>query len=240
MSPIEENKIQPLTEYIQLKIEIAYQKAISRTSILHRKEYIDQLAMEIFIDMIRNDSQLRYYMQPIISEWYNGAVKNISFDDLREKTRTGIFYTNLGVGTFSAYLVYSGGYYKWNEIWHKTKTAGTAFRWESRWKKHFSIQHRIKDVSKVAKYRNIAGKVTKGSGVLLAADVIVSGEIRPSHFINGAMLGASTTGIGSIIAAIWFAADLGTMGINILINGEAKGLGDIIDEGLSDYCYKMY
>ncbi|MBM6671786.1 MULTISPECIES: hypothetical protein [Bacteroidaceae] len=66
MSPIEENKIQPLTEYIQLKIEIAYQKAISRTSILHRKEYIDQLAMEIFIDMMRNDSQLRYYMQPII------------------------------------------------------------------------------------------------------------------------------------------------------------------------------
>ena len=54
------------------------------------------------------------------------------------------------------------------------------------------------------------------------------------------MLGASTTGVGSIVAAIWFAADLGTMGINILISGEAKGLGDIIDEGLSDYCIKMY
>ena len=64
--------------------------------------------------------------------------------------------------------------------------------------------------------------------------------IWPSHIINGAMIGASTTGIGSIVAAIWFAADLGTMGINIVISGEAKGLGDMIDEGLSDYCVKMY
>lgn len=219
---------------------MAYQKAVSRTCILHRKEYVDQLAMKIFIDMIRNDSQLQYYMQPIINEWYNGAVKNISFDDLRERTKTSIFYTNLGVGTFSTYLVYSGGYYKWNEIWHKTKTAGTAFRWESRWKKNFSIQHRVKDISKVAKYRNIAGKVTKGSGVLLAADVVISGEIRPSHIINGTMLGASTTGVGSIVAAIWFVSDLGTMGINILISGEARGLGDMIDEGLSGFCLKMY
>lgn len=100
--------------------------------------------------------------------------------------------------------------------------------------------NRIKDINKVAKYRNIAGKVTKGTGILLGADILISGEVKPSHVINGAMIGASYSGIGSIVAAIWFAADLGTMGINILINGEAKGLGDIIDEGLSDYCIKMY
>ena len=86
----------------------------------------------------------------------------------------------------------------------------------------------------------MAGKVTKGTGILLGADILISGEVKPSHVINGAMIGASYSGIGSIVAAIWFAADLGTMGINILINGEAKGLGDIIDEGLSDYCIKMY
>ena len=237
---MEENKIQLLSEYIQLKIEAAYQKAVSRTSILYRQEYIDQLAMEIFMDMMRNDIKLQHYMQTVVNEWYNGVIQNISINDLREKAKSGIYFGNIGVGTFSTYLVYSGGYYKWNEVWHKTKTAGTAFRWESRWKKNFSVQNRIKDINKVAKYRNIAGKVTKGSGVLLVADIAVSVEVRPSHIINGAMIGASTTGIGSIVAAIWFAADLGTMGINIVISGEAKGLGDMIDEGLSDYCVKMY
>ncbi|WP_333615774.1 hypothetical protein [Bacteroides pyogenes] len=237
---MEENKIQPLSEYIQLKIEAAYQKAVSQTSILYRNEYIDQLAMEIFMDMIHNDVKLQHHMQTVINEWYNGVIQNISLNDLREKTTAGIYFANIGVGTFSTYLVYSGGYYKWNEVWHKTKTAGTAFRWESRWKKNFSVQNRAKDISRVTKYRKIAGKVTKGSGILLVADIAVSGEIKPSHVINGAMLGASTTGVGSIVAAIWFAADLGTTGINILISGEAKGLGDIIDEGLSGYCIKIY
>jgi hypothetical protein len=42
--------------------------------------------------------------------------------------------------------------------------------------------------------------------------------------------GASTTGVGSIVAGIWFVADFGTMGVNYLFYDEAKGLGDIIDE----------
>lgn len=240
MLSIEESKIQPLSEYIQLKMEAAYQMATVQVPTIYRKEYIDQLAMEIFMDMMHNDPKLQHYMQIIINEWYNGITQNISFSDLKDKTKTGIYWGNVGVGTFSTYLVYSGGYYKWNEVWHKTKTAGTAFRWESRWKKNFSVQNRVKDISKVSKYRNIAGKVTKGSGVLLVADIAVSGEIKPSHVINGAMVGASTTGVGAIVAAVWFVADVGTMGINILINGEAKGLGDMIDEGLSDFCIKMY
>ena len=178
---MEENKIQLLSEYIQLKIEAAYQKAVSRTSILYRQEYIDQLAMEIFMDMMRNDIKLQHYMQTVVNEWYNGVIQNISINDLREKAKSGIYFGNIGVGTFSTYLVYSGGYYKWNEVWHKTKTAGTAFRWESRWKKNFSVQNRIKDINKVAKYRNIAGKVTKGSGVLLVADI---GCLRRSQAVT--------------------------------------------------------
>ncbi len=108
-------------------------------------------------------------------------------------------------------------------------------------KKNFSVQNRTKDINTVSKYRKTAGKLTKASGVLLVADIAISGEIRPSHAINGAMIGVSAaTGVGSIVAAIWFAADMGTMGINLLISGEAKGLGDIIDEGLSSYCYRIY
>lgn len=52
------------------------------------------------------------------------------------------------------------------------------------------------------------------------------------------MLGASTTGVGAIAAGVWFLADFGTMGFNYLINGEAKGIGEMIDESLGTY--EMY
>lgn len=48
----------------------------------------------------------------------------------------------------------------------------------------------------------------------------------------------STTGVGAIVAGAWFIADFGTMGVNYLINGEAKGLGDMLDESIGTY--EMY
>ena len=41
------------------------------------------------------------------------------------------------------------------------------------------------------------------------------------------MLGVSTTGVGTIIAGVWFIADYSTMGINYIFTGEAKGISDI-------------
>ena len=79
----------------------------------------------------------------------------------------------------------------------------------------------------VAKARNISTKLTHAGAVLIGADILLSGEIKPSHLINGAMLGVSTTGVGTIIAGVWFIADYGTMGINYIFTGEAKGISDI-------------
>lgn len=52
------------------------------------------------------------------------------------------------------------------------------------------------------------------------------------------MIGVSGMGIGSIVAGAWFIADYGTMGVNYLLNGEIKGLGDIIDDKVGTY--EMY
>ena len=79
----------------------------------------------------------------------------------------------------------------------------------------------------LAKARNISTKLTHAGAVLIGADILLSGEIKPSHLINGAMLGVSTTGVGTIIAGVWFIADYGTMGINYIFTGEAKGISDI-------------
>jgi hypothetical protein len=56
--------------------------------------------------------------------------------------------------------------------------------------------------------------------------------------IYSTALGASTTGIGAIGAGIWFIADFGTLGYNYFVNGEAKGLGDMIDDWAGTY--EMY
>ena len=138
---------------------------------------------------------------------------------------------NTSVGGMSTYLVYGGKYYKWNELWHQTKGRGTAWRWQTkRWNNPGARHWRNQQVNSVKGARKWAGRLTKAGGVLIVADVALSGELKPSHAINAAMLGASTTGVGAIVAGIWFIADFGTMGVNYLVNGEGKGLGDMIDE----------
>ena len=73
---------------------------------------------------------------------------------------------------------------------------------------------------------------------MLVTDIALSGELKPSHAINAVMLGVSSTGVGSIVAGAWFLLDFGTMGVNYLINGEAKGLSDMIDESIGTF--EMY
>lgn len=87
----------------------------------------------------------------------------------------------------------------------------------------------------VAKTRNISTKLTHAGAVLIGADILLSGEIKPSHLINGAMLGVSTTSVGTIIAGVWFIADYGTMGINYIFTREAQGISDMIDESIGTY-----
>ncbi|UII31993.1 DUF6443 domain-containing protein [Fulvivirga ulvae] len=158
--------------------------------------------------------------------------------ELGDWVSRGMWSINTGVGAVSTYTVGSGGYYKWNEVWHKYQTT-TAWRWQtSRWNNFGAKAIRAKQVQTVAGARNLSSKLTKIGGGLIVADIALSGELKPSHAINTAMLGASTTGVGAIVAGVWFLADFGTMGVNYLINGEAKGIGDMIDESIGTY--EMY
>lgn len=165
----------------------------------------------------------------------SGNNSNMVLGDLMGGALWGV---NTAVGGVSMYTVHSGKYYKWNEIWHQTKTRGTAWRWQSRWNKGVAPRIRAEQVKSVSNARNLSGKLTKVGGVLLVADVALSGQLKPSHAINAAMLGASTTGVGAIAAGAWFIVDFGAMGVNYIMSGEAKGLGDMIDEATGTY--QMY
>ncbi len=159
-------------------------------------------------------------------------------NDLSGIVSSAMWGINTAVGAVSTYTVYSGNYYKWNEAWHKYKTT-TAWRWQkTRWNNFGAKALRARQLESVLSARQLAGKLTKVGGVLLVADIALSGELKPSQAINAVMLGASTTGVGAIAAGVWFLADFGTMGVNYLINGKAKGLGDMIDESVGTY--KMY
>lgn len=135
--------------------------------------------------------------------------------------------TNTAIGALSTYTVVSGKYYNWNEAWHHFKNKPTSYFWQNRFKQLKGV--RTIQTNKVASARSLAGNLTKAGGVLIVVDIALSGEVKPSHAINAAMLGVSTTGVGAIAAGIWFIADFGTMGVSYIIIGEAIGIGDMLD-----------
>ncbi len=93
------------------------------------------------------------------------------------------------------------------------------------------INTTAKQMEKLSKIGKTAGNISKG---LVVADIALSGEIRASHVLTGAMIGVNAIPvIGNTISGIYFGADLITMGISYTISGEAKGIGDYLDESLN-------
>jgi hypothetical protein len=152
--------------------------------------------------------------------------------------------TDLGLGVLSSYNTYKSGYFKYNELWHKTKTRGIAWQFQDRWENPGAKYWRKQQVEPFEEIRKNGklGKYLKRAGwTTLGLDVALSGELKPSHIINGVLLGFSGTGVGSIVAVVWFVADFGTMGVNKFILGNgAKGLGDIIDEATGGPIIELY
>ncbi|MGI9582582.1 RHS repeat-associated core domain-containing protein [Chryseobacterium sp. RRHN12] len=159
--------------------------------------------------------------------------------DVPQTTSNTTWWVNTAVDAASTANLPRTGFFKYNELWHQTKTRGVSFVWQNKWKNPGAKYWRGQQVKGFQGARALGDKLTKAGAVLLVADIVMSGEIKPSHAINTFMLGASTTGVGSIVAGVWFVADMSTMGVNYLMNGEAKGLGDMIDESVSNKYGKL-
>jgi hypothetical protein len=140
---------------------------------------------------------------------------------------------NLLVGSASTTTTIWGKSYKYNEMWHKTKTRGisTSFN-KDRWNNPGAKNWRNVQTKPLKVIRNVGKGVGVGAGgVLVLVDVAISGEIQPSDWINGSMAAISWTGVGSVVALVWFVADFGTMGVNKFILGNgAVELGDMLDK----------
>lgn len=140
------------------------------------------------------------------------------------------WWANTATGGVSTANLPRTGFLKYNELWHQTKTRGVSFSLQNKWKNPGAKFWRGQQVKPLQGARNLGTKLTAAGGVLLAADIAMSGEVKASHYINGIMLGASTTGVGSIVAGVWFVADMGTGAVNYLNGNGFKTLSDVIDE----------
>ena len=103
-----------------------------------------------------------------------------------------------------------------NELWHFQKNGTVTHPWKrmsngaSHWKNNIVVNHR-RTFMGISSSRAIAPTALRFAGkFLLAADVGLSGEIKPSHVVTACLIGSSSTGVGAIFAGVYFIADIGT------------------------------
>jgi len=172
------------------------------------------------------------------------ASKKITFD-IGNSNNWGMAdmmkYAGFMVGNTANTLTYWNKSHLYNEFWHSTKTRGiaTVFN-KARWNNSMAIKWRNVQTAPFQGVSKTAGRIVGvgAGGALVLADVALSGELKPSQLVNGIAAGISWTGVGSVVAGVWFVADFGTMGVNYLLGNGAIGLGDMLDNHFGTY--EMY
>lgn len=116
-----------------------------------------------------------------------------------------------------------------NELWHFQKNGTVTHPWKrmnngaSHWKNNLVRSHKS-TFQAASKAKGLNSAFMSASGkLLLAGDIALSGEVKPSHVVSVVLIGASSTGVGAIFAGIYFVADFGTG----LVTG--KSISDRLD-----------
>ena len=146
------------------------------------------------------------------------------------KAADPLFWINGGLGVASTYTGYKADFLTRNELWHKSDNGKLHSVLDKSWNKTKYRNVREHQVGKVQLPRNISNGLAATSIVMTGVNVYRTGELKASDVLYTTMAGVSFTGVGSVVAGIFFVADLATMGTSYLINGEAKSIGDYLDE----------
>ncbi len=146
-----------------------------------------------------------------------------------EPSSNVVKYTNNSIGIYSVATIHKT-HLVTNELYHVQKNGKVVTRWskmangQSYWKNNFAKQSRLNKLTKIKGAKLIGNRLALISIGLTAYDVAETGQIKPSQVINTFLAGASFTGVGAIVAGIYFAADFGTY----LFTG--RGIGDRLDQ----------
>jgi RHS repeat-associated protein len=146
-------------------------------------------------------------------------------------TSDPLFWINSALGFTSLYVGYKANFHLQNEWWHQSKNNGKIHNiFEQSWNKSKYKNVRTHQTSKFQLPRNIGNGLAVASLVMTGVNVYKNGELKASDVLNASMAAISFTGVGSVVAGIYFVADFSTMGISYLTTGEAKGIGTYLDE----------
>jgi len=145
-------------------------------------------------------------------------------------TSDPLFWINTSLGFSSVYVGYKANFHLQNEVWHKAKNGKFHNVFEKSWKKSKYRNVRANQTSKLQLPRNVSNGLAAASLVMIGVNVYKTGELKASDVLYATMAGASFTGVGSVVAGIFFIADFATMGVSYLATGEAKSIGNYLDE----------
>ena len=73
-----------------------------------------------------------------------------------------------------------------------------------------TAQNQARAASMMSATKSLSNKLGVVSGAVIVGDVLYNSEIKASHGINAVMAGISFTGVGAVVAGVWFVADFGT------------------------------
>jgi hypothetical protein len=169
---------------------------------------------------------------------YELGIVSIQVPDMEAWMKASSFW----IGSASTAATIWGKNHIYNELWHQTKTRGVSTSLnKGKWNNPGAKYWRNMQTKPLQGVRNVGKSLGFGvGGALVVADIAMSGEVKPSHIINGISIGLSFSVWGSLVAGAWFVADYGTLGVNYLMGNGAVGLGDIIDGWYGEPLIEMY
>jgi RHS repeat-associated protein len=139
-----------------------------------------------------------------------------------------LFWINSVLGSSSLYYAKKAGYLTKNEFWHVDSRGIVHTIIDNKWSKSKNV--RIFQTRKFQLPRNISNGLAAASIITTAYNVVDKGELKASDVLYATMAGISFTGVGSVVAGVFFMADLATMGFTYVRDGKSKSIGDILDE----------
>jgi RHS repeat-associated protein len=145
-------------------------------------------------------------------------------------TSDPLFWINSSLGFSSLYVGYKANFHLQNEIWHLSKSGQVHNSFEKSWNKSKYKNVRTHQTSRLQLPRNISNGLAATSIIMTGVNVYRSGDLKGSDVLYATMAGISFTGVGSVVSGIFFVADFATMGISYLATGEAKSIGNYLDE----------
>ena len=137
-----------------------------------------------------------------------------------------MFYINGGIGVARTGATIKGGYHLSNELYHYTRSSGNLhFRGGKYWNNPFVNNSKAAIAARGGAWRSAGTKLGYAGIAITTGDALMSGEFRTSQGINVAMntLAIAVPGVGSIVAGVYFVADIG------LTLSTGRGIGDRID-----------